>query len=313
MLLVLLFTSSGCTSITEPIFAPNTAVKPDIKTTTVPIVETALITPTVSPTPTLPTLSPTPATIPTLTDAEVTRFLQRFTTREPGCVLPCLGGITPGFTHWKVINPFILTKGGKEYQPNSISEAQAIFPGFPENQSIGAGFFFTPKNDVVDSFTVEIQEYGNPTTAFQSMVEIYSPEKIVREHGRPSKVLLSSIDYTQYAPGNLNQVGYILWLFYEQQGFAIRYHGSTPTYHPETYHICPKIGENGNIGHIYFDLRSEQSRNLLGRGDDIIESNYRRIRSFQDVTGKTLDDFTQIFSQSTQPACFDMPRIVWRR
>jgi len=217
-----------------------------------------------------------------------------------------LGGITPGFTPWKAVNPFILTKGSGKNQPNAISEAYALFPGFPENQSVLAWFLFSPKADVVDSFEVQFRT-GNNLTAFQSLFEIYSPEKVIREHGQPSKVLISSIDYTL---GDKNQVGYILWLFYEQKGFELRYEGVVP-YHPETYHICPKIGDEGNINHIYLDLRSEQSRNLLGKGDDILDSSYRRIKSFQDVTGKTLDDFTKIFTQFNQPTCFDTPREAW--
>ena len=77
------------------------------------------------------------------------------------------------------------------------------------------------------------------------------------------------------------------------------------------YHICPSIGKGGNVYEIYIRLQTIKTPALLEKEDDVVQSGDILRKSFEDVTGKTIEDFYQLFTQSKMPACFDTPRKVW--
>ena len=168
-------------------------------------------------------------------------------------------------------------------------------------------FDFIEKDGLVDSIIIKGQGSERPEE-LQPIWQNYSPSQIISEHGTPDRVLVSS---TSKFYGDKGKQGYYLWLFYDEQGFMIRYNGEID--YANTYHFCPEIGINGGIAEILIKIQSKTNLTPLEKGDEILSSigKYRKVLTYEQATGKTLSDFYFTFIQKAKPSCFDTPRTVW--
>ncbi|PKO15877.1 MAG: hypothetical protein CVU39_10180 [Chloroflexi bacterium HGW-Chloroflexi-10] len=166
--------------------------------------------------------------------------------------------------------------------------------------------FSTQDQDVIDLIDVEGMG-GEIPVEFPRLWEGYSPERIISDYEKPSRIFLSS---TPYDVRNTGYVGYFLWLFYDNQGFMIRYDGVikfTPT-----YHICPRIQHEGEITNIHLVSVGPGSTLALETQDEIFGSDYHKVIALEEATGITIDMFTQLFKHNQISSCFESPLDVWK-
>jgi hypothetical protein len=261
--------------------------------------------------PTLPFVAVTPSEVPTLDEIKQKETIEKLTRPTNLCKLPCFMGISPGITSWEEAKPLF-----RELSARFESESKAHIGyvlTFDASQKgavvehIYNTFDFIEKNNFVDSIIIKGQGSERPEE-LQPIWQDYSPRQIMSDHGIPNRVLVST---TSKKYGDKGKQGYYLWLFYDEQGFMIRYNGDID--YADTYHFCPEIGTNGDIEEIFITIQTKTNIAPLEKGDEIFSSirKYQKVLSYEQATGKTLKDFYLTFSQNEKPYCFDTPMNVW--
>lgn len=307
---LLVYTVTGCQS-------RSTEINPAAPTSTKKISQTLSPThthiPTSTPTPT-PTLTPvtpspttTPTSPPTMTHQERNVYIRELQKANAGCQLPCWWGITPGKTSWKDAEE-MLKHLGDRIVSNIEPDGSVIHgtSGFNyEGEELYYNRVYIERDGIVDSIHILSIAESNEV-AFQSIWESYDPRLLIRSFGVPSQAWLRT---TSEKYGDKGTTGYRLWLFYDHLGFVIRYDGGVK--HAPIYNICPTF-ENGTerIDWIAFLLQSPDNQLPLERIDQVGITD-RYIRTLEDATGLSLEEFYQLFTQEEQPACFETPRNIW--
>lgn len=254
------------------------------------------------------TATPTPTPAPTLNKVEQNKVIQDLMNSSSGCNLPCFWGITPGITSWSEKLPLLqslraLIEAGPKARIRNIRE-------YPKDNGVTDflynTFLFGEKEGKIHTISIEATGPG-VIQEFASIWQAYSPENIVRAYGKPTRVLVGS---SPLDLRNRGWVPYFVWLFYDDRGIMIRYQSGTP--YRETYHLCPKISKDGEIDGIFIQLQASDDPDRLEKGDAIITAHYYKILSFEDATGKTLNDFYNLFLEGGGVICFNVPKEVWQ-
>ena len=308
----------GC----RPIFPGQTqpgleASKTDTPTFVVtPVIEKRetqipVTTPTLTASPMLTFVPAAPTRVPTLDDIKRKEAIQQLITPTSQCNLPCFWGISPGTTPWDKAMPLFI-KLSARFEKESKAHVSYVLTFDASKKGAVVEhvyniFDFIEKDGLVDSIIIKGQGSERPEE-LQPIWQNYSPSQIISEHGTPDRVLVSS---TSKFYGDKGKQGYYLWLFYDEQGFMIRYNGEID--YANTYHFCPEIGINGGIAEILIKIQSKTNLTPLEKGDEILSSigKYRKVLTYEQATGKTLSDFYFTFIQKAKPSCFDTPRTVW--
>jgi hypothetical protein len=271
-----------------------------------------LAAPTITMSPTAIPSSTALPVVPTLADVERAGIIQQLINSNAQCKLPCFWGITPGINRWADAIP-LFTKLRAKIETGSNAHINYVltFDASAKGavvEHVYNDFDFMEKDDLVDTITVYGKGSERPEE-LQPIWQSYSPEQIIMESGEPTRVLISS---SPSSYGNTGKQGYYLWLFYDKNNFMIRYEGEFNF--SSTYHICPKIGKNGEITDIYIKTQAPTNPLPLENGDEILSSigSYEKVLTFEQATGKTLDDFYAIFNQKGKPACFDTAQAIWK-
>ena len=184
--------------------------------------ETIIPTETLTPMPTAPsTLSPTltPAatktvspipwpTLPATEAAEKVLALLR-DNQNPDCLLPCWWGATPGETHWKEIEPFLLSFSIKDRSSSTgislefpLAEEVKI-PGFDFNQ-----VYIWDDSGVITE--IEIDPIN---------ISGYDAKTMITLYGIPDEVWLKTIDESREGV-----LPFQLVIIYQQKGISFRYY-----------------------------------------------------------------------------------------
>lgn len=266
-------------------------------------------------TPTL-TLTNTPFPINTATTQEREDFLRGYLSDDSNCNLPCWWNIIPGETAWRDVEQLL----------NYLGARVSSIPGYRSDSTFhGAGGFdfidisghsvfnrigFDERNGIVDATLISSEGYNNPKE-FHTLWANYSPQEIMKKYSTPDRIWLN-------VPSSSGSVyrDYFLWLFYDELGFMIRYHGEVLS--ATILHICPKLEGDGDIGKIDLNLQSPNEPLSLERFDAILEDvrkgtdtgKLRIIRSIQEASGIDEKEFYRIFVQE-DPACFNTPQDIW--
>ena len=271
---------------------------------TPPPTETGTFTP-VAPT----TATPTP--LPTFDTQERGKIIEELIQTNAGCKLPCVWGITPGKSTWTDSTRFFSRmRAIFETDSKAIINYTLTFDASAKGASYEHFYnvftFSTLDKTGVDLIDV-VGNGGEIPTEFPRLWEAYSPERIISTYGEPSRMFLSS--EPNYF-GDTGKVGYFLWLFYDEQGFMIRYDGSV-NFAP-MYHFCPIIQNKGEIDSIHLGSINLRKGIALEKQDEIFESGYHKVLTFEEATGQTIDEFARLFLQNEKPACFNVSREVWQ-
>ncbi len=292
---------------------------PSISTSSPVITQTSVV-PTVTQTP-QPT-STTTITPVTLSNDElwaqrhksIIAFLEA---TNNSCILPCLGGITPGRSNWmdaeRILNDVGIVTHENPLSPDLMSNGWKDFfiagvASYPEG-IIQTGLDFYVRNGVVDHIIVNSQgnySFSDQIPAFRKMWENYSAEKLIPELGVPSRVSI----YSTITPGEGQTTGsaYDIYLFYDAQGILLEYRVNNGL--DSMYKICPIFGKGGNT--------EDRITMILKSPDDGIPiENYEpayNSTSFLDLekaAGITTEEFYKLFLQTGKPVCFNtLPSVL---
>jgi hypothetical protein len=264
----------------------------------------------ISPTQTATTVnipSLTPTISPTLTAEERQIAVRELLKTNSGCLLPCWWGILPGKTSWAETEQFLVHLGVKVGSKPETDNG-TIFHGtggfdFTEIH-IYNNVGFDEGKGVVETIYLEGDGSAN-TTDYQSIWAQYSPSQIMASYGKPSRVWVnsSSLKY-----GNNGKSGYMIWIFYDNLGFMIRYEGEVE--YGSIYHICPKL-EGGAIIDIQLLLQAPDNPLPLERDDSFVQLNKASIQSIENAAGINIDKFYKLFTEPGGSGCFDTPRDIW--
>lgn len=230
-----------------------------------------------------------------------------------GCRLPCLWGITPGQTDFteaqEILFPLQVLIGENnqidfeytKYVPSTIQGRQN------DEIVINARFQFDANR------IIKIVRVNTFSTAknddFSDLWESISPQQVIRSFGKPSRVLLNAYP----GPfGTKRHSPYRLWFFYDREGIEFNYIGAVKF--DSVYHFCPKLKKDEDITVIKIYIQSPDDHSPLEENDEqIVNLNTPpfKVLSFEEATGKSLDDFYQIFTLHSDSACFDTPSEIW--
>ena len=259
------------------------------------------------------TITPSPifTPLPTLTTGEQDNYVRSLLKDNPRCQLPCWWSISPGKTSWDETEGFLNFLGVTVGQTELESGVNHHWTLFKEELSeLNLSFIEEDApNGIVDTILVGSNFSGRQDQQdFESMWESYSPREVMRIYGVPSRVLLSTTGIIGL--GDSGKHGYIVWIFYDQLGFMIRYDGTVADL--PTYHFCLELKEGAeDINRIDLMLQNPSNPLPLERDDNILTTDPSRAMSIQDAAGISVEEFYRLFTQDDKPACFDTPHDIW--
>ena len=299
---------SGCVSQTitpnQPKLETIISVPSETHELTAPSTATSIVT-------LAPTLTPTAQ--PTLELSELENYIQTLMKADAGCLLPCWWGITPEKTTMLDVNRFLNRLGVTIYSNPYIDELGETIIHSPKIVIGGItsyyNFDFIERNQKLDGIYAGGQEL-EPSEYYQSFWSNYSPPQIIQTYGNPSEVLLRAPGMTGI--GDTGRTGYSMWLIYDQLGVIIRYDGGVADL--PIYHICPTFGDSESaINRIDIYIQSPENPLPLYKSDSILYDEYGTdtVKTIQDATGLSLENFSKLLTQTDEPACFDSPHDIW--
>lgn len=309
----------GCTApnpplestLSSPFFTPVALTATHPAPTLTPSAPTLTATSTPSPTsgPTS-TVSPTPTSsvtpepsltpLPTLSPAEAMRLTRGLLEDNSGCRLPCWWGIIPGETSWQEARQFlapfatkieqggsgVIVEDGDTYQTTNYSVTYDI-AGVP----LGGGALFSIKNGMISSI------YVGPASTVQS----WKLHQLLTDFGEPEKILLKTYPNTPelYLPFRLVlfYANHRILAFYEyeaqQEGDLLQ--GCPLPVGPELWLWGPN------------EVWTEKDIEEIVSGPD----SPNPLRSLEEVTDISIDDFFQAFKNPESNSCIYTPVDFW--
>jgi hypothetical protein len=262
---------------------------------------TPSITPILNWTPTLTrTKKPDITFAPTLTENERQNYITNLIQNPGDCRLPCWWGLEPGVTSWqKVINFFYFM--GQGYPISSTDNfldpaLDFAIPWILHRMTINSD------GEVIKSiiFTVD---GSYDFQGFKAIWGLYTPEKVLEKYGKPSRILIS------VEPWNLTngtRIGYELWLFYDVDGFLIRY-SSLGEIKNDNAHICPSFDGETDIWTVDLYLQSPENTAKI----EYLAGGLRpyNLLPIDDATGLNIDDMMSLVDGTIK--CIDSPKAIW--
>ncbi len=298
-LLLILLWLTACVPNIPVIGTPTESVLPTSSPTQV-------ILPTSTPS---PTFSPTP--LPTLPLDQIVENVVELLKTNAGCQLPCIWGITPGVTSWAEAEQQLQQAGIKissDRQGTSlVYNDTLLIPATTTATNIFTKVEFTEQDGVVSSIHLDGEGFSSPEE-FKEIWNRYAPERIIPNLGQPTRVWIHAV--ASAAEGNPSSFPYELWVFYDPLGLLLRYQGMVDA--RPVYRFCPTFSDSGNIG-ITVDVYAVST---LG-GDspeDLTELKSMAFppRNLEETAGLTVEEFYGLFSQNSQPICFETPQNIWK-
>jgi hypothetical protein len=230
-----------------------------------------------------------------------------------GCKLPCWWGVTPGVTPWADVESFLDYMGaitGKyKLEDGLIYHGTSGFDVQSLEGVIANTVDFLERNALIELIYIYSEGFSNPL-AFQEQWSHFSPERVIKEFGEPSRVFFES---SSSGPVTEDRVaGYTLWIFYDRIGVLILYNGYGDF--GRTFHFCPKLENGEDIRSLEMYLQSTNNTNPIEETAGIIglEINpYPRVQSIEEAAGISTTEFYNLFIKEGEQACFDTPRHIW--
>jgi hypothetical protein len=299
LLLLCCLSMSGCIFFSNPLHAPTVTFAPS------PIIS---LTPTFTLEPTsTPTFTPTSGS--TLSIDQILANIFNALKTNNGCRYPCWLGITPGLT--------------SRDDALNLLEHIGLTPIFDTHMGGYTDVIWYPDPSVGNSISYDIhlednvvsyiyilgQGYHNRTWFIRTWNSI-SPEAIIMQYGTPSRIWIESFASVCEGSGPCITSPYYLWLFYDVQGFLIKYEGIVDL--QSTFTFCPTFSELGNLGgSIEIYLKSLEDTRPLEDLSGLQAVTLENTKSLESITGMSLDEFAAHYRQNDQSFCFSTPREIW--
>jgi len=313
-LLVLLVPLVSCSAPAAPTLSPTSTLAPSPtfapSPTAVPsLTPTWLPTDTPTPSPIPPTRTPSPTPVPTMTADEEYVFVSEMLQDNGGCRLPCWWGFTPGETPQQTPRAFF-TSLGKQIQ-GSVRNYTVVFnnPGHYESYQSYIG------DGILDMIGINagppVGQDGYPAYGdhqFGGDWRTYMLPQMLEVYGPPQQVFLET-----YSSGP-DRLPFRLWLFYPDQSFLVKYEGFTGEEGKggwveagQAIRMCPWRSE------VALWLWPPEREMTLEDIDPMIRNpvDPDRIRSLEEATGISIEQFYQTFSQPDNQACLETPADLW--
>lgn len=286
---------------------------------------------TVVPEPTKKKVLPSPTLLNTLTSDQEKELLKRFLLDNGDCRLPCLWGITPGITDIDTLDT-ILNLFNDVSIPSVFNvqrrlqeeSGRVTFIMWKENTRVPITLSYYNKQDTNEQVTLAFEAgleegegdnlsinavYGDPF--FEQILGHYRLSNILSEYGVPSEVLIAPFpDDTQYPPETAIPFSFVL--FYKTQGMLLEY--ISPMQKNGQYFVgCPT--RSGYLSVVVWDPQQnvsieEITTKTSGIGVNSLNVNY--FQPLENVTTLTLEDFYQIFKDSSSTTCIETSVDIWK-
>lgn len=291
VLLVSLFLV-GCKSLVD-VTPPNATITATIEPFNVQSLDSTQ-TPNVSAVPTN-----TISAFPTLNKDQKEEYIFSQLDTNGGCDLPCWWGITPGKTLWSDVSTDFAGLGFRSSQIKGTSKfgmgGFALYSIYTYSSVV-----YDVESNVIQSISITVDGALEPEK-FQKAYYYYSPDEILRNYGKPSKILL---DIPAYEYGD--KVNYSFWMFYEHRGFLVVYSGTTQR--TESLSICPSF--------VYDQSKSEMHLYVISPDfdlslDALSNSGHTNAKTFDEATGKSVVDYYYDVESDPANICFTTPSNMW--
>lgn len=254
----------------------------------------------------LPTIVPSrfDSPSPTLTTEEKENYIKLALKDNAGCDLPCWWGIEPGKTSWDNVEIMLLHLGVTQGDSKFNFGYGTSWLNIESIQTYGS-ITFSTKQGIVESIAISVG--GDNLPELQRAWEYYSADKILLKYGKPSRIM---VDVSTY--GNTEYVGYGYWLYYDDAGFLIVTGGKTKK--QENLRICPSFDYSENIHEIHIYLQSPNSTLPLETivGQSNIELIQPYLKSLENATGKSEDEYYAEYLKNQYGTCFTTPLKIWQ-
>ncbi len=306
ILIALPLLSSGCVKFYN---LPETLNPEALPTLPVSSVESPSLLSTTSPIP-----SPTLDIIPPLSMDEARVDMLSMLINNGGCRLPCLWGITPGKSLLQesraILAPFVSLSTLNYLNLNESGGVNLRYTEIDMEIAVSVGFLIDPSNKRVSRIVLNANAQKETKDGFEDVfnsnfynehMSYYMLPNILSEYGRPTDVLLlTSADI----PPQQSWWPFEIIVSYPEEGILIHY--KTPMLINGAKSIgCPKNSQ------ILLELRP--AKNIKSTQEFLESYNYpyfELFRPIDEVTSLSVDDFFEIFSQSTDK-CIETPSNYW--
>ncbi len=321
----MLFTSIliSCISVIQPtkpliISHPSqtTIIKKTITTTKIML--TSTLTPSATPKPTImmsvtPTVIPTihlpsPTFGPTFTLTERNSLIINLLEKNSDCLLPCFWDFTPGTTTWEEVSKFMYYMG--DYPPfKAIFDNNSLYTvEYQDDGDLGINLGFYVNEELVDFIMSQII-VKNDSKLLNNFERVYSLSSFMMKYGQPSRIWLMLVTGEIEYPSSTYLM---IWLFYDQKGYAIIYYDSAERA-GENYQICPNKPLIEAKNPLQFELFMQDAKNPspLENIYTLLGMKISDYKSIDEATGIDVTDFYNLIINGNDNACITTPRSIW--
>lgn len=170
---------------------------------------------------------------------------------DPGCVLPCLLGITPGQTTSAQASNLLSALGIPSYRYQRDDGRIVYESGFHFwDDDVRQHLNLFDWNGQVDALHADAEGALNET-AIRGVWARFAPEQLAAALGAPSRVLIT-FTLLGRLHGNAGREPYKIWMVHDHLHFAAAYSGLAVD-RLDGYEVCPVYREGGNLSYS-FDL-----------------------------------------------------------
>lgn len=250
------------------------------------------------------------ATLPVISKEEVEINTKHLLLGDSGS-LPNWWALIPGTTTWEEAKYFIMSKGIIPSYYYRLAPWDIYWYGnHLENLLVSVELEFYVRQKVVNGIKISAGAtfYKEGLSEFRGVMRSYAPEVILEKYGKPSEVWVLFYG-TSGEHGNGSSSGTDLWLFYEQGGFLVQYHGVTDQMDNKYFYFCPIFIED-QIQEITIFLSHLESGVPITSWANKPE--YYEPLAIELAAGLTVEEFYNLYQQDDQVVCIKSPRELWK-
>lgn len=220
---------------------------------------------------------------------------------NPTCRFPCWWSITPGTTTWedaeslfKYLNLPVRTKTQGNYSTHEV-----VLGSRESVNNIHIMAF--DQGGIVDYLAIS---GFLPAADFRRRYASYEPKRILAEYGTPQRAYIFA--------DLLGETSYTLILFYDDQGFMISYGGHVDHVTKNGIVICPDFARGSITGGGFSLISPQSNEHIEDFPDEELQAGFATIkpylRTVQDATGLTIDEFRDLFVGRSPTHCFTITK-----
>ena len=246
---------------------------------------------------------PTPTLGPTLTTNQAIETIMALVQGDPSCELPCLWNITPEKTTLQEALQQFRRLGFRldnrqlglqlVLHSGSISQLKSI-----DTDNIRV--FVVEDSSQVD--TLKIAWAGVLGKRFQEAWTPYGLDAILAKYGKPTRIMITPL-------GSPDAMAYTLWLEYEDQGVLFSYTGYTEwrvgSANSLAFRVCP-LWSYDQVDGGSISVKLPNNSMPWNSYIEEYEKDVPYMRSIEEVTSLSTDQFYDLFTSKPHSACFDV-------